>query len=283
MIPRSTIAERKPMILNGMALVATALYLTTSALLGMRLSRGAAGQSGPKIWFLAFGLAAVVFHGAVLHAGVFTRTGLDLSFFNALSLIAWVIALTLLLAAVRKPVEMLGIVLLPLAALALVLTMLDTTSTRIVPSRGWALDVHILISIFSYGVLTIAAVQAILLAVQDKHLREKHPGGFVRALPPLQTMETLLFQMIWLGFALLTLALFSGFLFLEDMFAQHLVQKTVLSIAAWTVFGLLLWGRRRFGWRGRTAIRWTLSGIFVLMLAYFGSKLVVELILARTT
>ncbi|MDQ3797635.1 MAG: cytochrome c biogenesis protein CcsA [Pseudomonadota bacterium] len=90
-----------------------------------------------------------------------------------------------------------------------------------------------------------------------------------------------MFQFIAVGFVLLSLALLTGFAFLHDIFAQHLVHKTVLSIAAWIVFAILLWGRWRFGWRGRTAIRWTLGGVFVLMLAYFGSKLVLELVLHR--
>jgi ABC-type uncharacterized transport system permease subunit len=102
----------------------------------------------------------------------------------------------------------------------------------------------------------------------------------VRALPPLQTMESLLFEMIAVGFVLLSLALLSGFSFLEDMFAQRQVHKTVLSIIAWFVFGTLLWGRYRFGWRGQKALIWTLSGFVVLMLAYFGSKVVIELILS---
>jgi ABC-type uncharacterized transport system permease subunit len=112
-------------------------------------------------------------------------------------------------------------------------------------------------------------------------LRVRQPAGFVRSLPPLETMESLPFQMIAAGFVLLTLALLSGFAFLEDMFAQHLVHKTVLSCLGWLVFGGLLLGRFRYGWRGRTAIIWTLSGFVILILAYFGSKAVIELILQR--
>jgi ABC-type uncharacterized transport system permease subunit len=119
------------------------------------------------------------------------------------------------------------------------------------------------------------------LAVQDNHLRQRQPGGFVRGLPPLQTMESLLFEMIAAGFVLLTFALLSGFAFLQNMFAQHLVHKTVLSTIAWLVFGGLLLGRYRYGWRGRTAITWTLSGFVLLILAYFGSKAVLQLVLHR--
>jgi ABC-type uncharacterized transport system permease subunit len=96
-------------------------------------------------------------------------------------------------------------------------------------------------------------------------------------------MEDLMFEMIGIGFILLTLALLSGFAFLDDMFAQHLVHKTVLSVVAWLVFGGLLLGRRLWGWRGRKAISWTLTGFGILILAYFGSKLVLELILHQTT
>jgi len=120
-----------------------------------------------------------------------------------------------------------------------------------------------------------------VLAVQDHQIRNRHPGGLIRALPPLQVMESLLIQLIGVGFTLLSLALLTGFFFLEDIFAQHLVHKTVLSLAAWTVFATLLWGRWKFGWRGPTIIRWTLGGFMFLMLAYFGSKLVLELLLAR--
>ena len=94
-------------------------------------------------------------------------------------------------------------------------------------------------------------------------------------------MERLLFRMIAVGFVLLSVSLLSGLFFLEDLFAQHLIHKTVLSIAAWGVFGVLLWGRWKLGWRGRLAIRWTLAGFATLMLAYFGSKFVLELVLQR--
>jgi ABC-type uncharacterized transport system permease subunit len=126
----------------------------------------------------------------------------------------------------------------------------------------------------------MASVQAILLSIQDHHLRNRHPGGFIRALPPLQTMEALLIEMIGLGFLLLTFALASGLAFLDDIFAQHLVHKTILSILAWLVFGTLLWGRFKFGWRGRKTLIGTQVGFVVLALAYFGSKFVIELILS---
>ncbi|MGR9000150.1 MAG: cytochrome C assembly family protein, partial [Gammaproteobacteria bacterium] len=101
------------------------------------------------------------------------------------------------------------------------------------------------------------------------------------SLPPLQTMESLLFQMLATGLFFLTISLVSGFVFIEDVFAQHLAHKTVLSILAWLIFSALLIGRSRYGWRGQIAIQWTLIGFVSLLLAYFGSKLVLEIILKR--
>jgi ABC-type uncharacterized transport system permease subunit len=178
-------------------------------------------------------------------------------------------------------VENLGIPVFPLAALSIVMLLIYPSRQMITGAENWQLDTHILTSLLAYSVLGLAVIQAILLAIQDRHLHNRQPGGFIRALPPLQVMEALLFQMIAAGYVLLTLALVTGILFLEDIFAQHLVHKTILSIIAWVVFGILLWGRWRFGWRGRVAIRWTIGGFVFLMLAYFGSKFVLELILNR--
>ncbi len=185
------------------------------------------------------------------------------------------------MSSLSKPVENLGIVLMPAAALT-VLAALANPGVHLLPNdAAWALKLHVIVSLLAYSVLSIASVQAVLLAIQDHHLRRHQPGGFVRALPPLQTMESLLFEMISVGFVLLTAALGTGFVFLEDMFAQHLGHKTMLSIIAWVLFAVLLWGRYRFGWRGKVAIRWALTGFAVLLLAYFGSKAVMELILRR--
>jgi ABC-type uncharacterized transport system permease subunit len=206
---------------------------------------------------------------------------MNLGFFNALSVSGWLTAVVLLVSAIVRPVENLGIILLPFSAATVILALLFPSERIVVEAGQWPLEIHILIAILAYSILALAAVQAVLLAIQDRRLHNRHPGGFIRGIPPLITMETLLFQMISIGFFLLSLALASGFLFLDDIFAQHLVHKMVLSIAAWAVFGILLWGRWRFGWRGRTAIRWTLSGFVALALAYFGSKLVLELVLRR--
>ncbi|QKT04715.1 cytochrome c biogenesis protein CcsA [Ectothiorhodospiraceae bacterium 2226] len=262
-------------------ILALASYLAAALMLGQNLAQGVRANPTYRRIGLGLGALALVLHAVALQQSVFTPEGVWLGFFNVLSLTAWLISLLLVLTAAVRPVESLGIVIFPFAAAAVMLKLLFPEAGIRIGGHGPALELHILVSFLAYSLLGLAAVQALLLAAQERHLRTKRPGGYVRALPPLQTMEQLLFQLIALGFFLLSLALASGFLFLEDIFAQHLVHKTVLSITAWTVFGILLFGRWRFGWRGRTAIRWTLSGFAVLMLAYFGSKLVLELILRR--
>lgn len=264
----------------GFALLAIVLYLLTSAALTVRLARHDSGQTISRTTVLLLGFGAVILHATVLYPELITRAGLNLGFFNAASLIALMMVLVLLLAAISQPVENLGIPVLPIAASTVALTIWYPNQQNIVTSDHWQLDLHILFSVLAYSLFALAALQAILLAIQDRHLRNRQPGGFIRALPPLQIMERLLFQMIGTGFTLLTVALLTGILFLEDIFAQHLAHKTVLSITSWVIFGVLLWGRWKFGWRGRKTIIWTLSGFVFLGLAYFGSKLVLELILS---
>ncbi len=225
--------------------------------------------------------------GLILHACyialIFLQyQDLNFSFFNVSALVALVIVALLLFAAMDKPVEKLGIAIFPLAAILVSLDMSFPEKTHPLSAHNWQMSIHILTSIIAFSLLNIAALQAILVAIQDRQLRSHQPKRLMLALPPLQAMETLLFQMIATGLFFLTVALLSGFIFIEDIFAQHLAHKTILSIIAWFIFSGLLTGRLRYGWRGNTAIQWTLIGFVLLLLAYFGSKLVLELILKKT-
>ncbi len=225
--------------------------------------------------------------GALLHCGYLLialqqHGGFNFSFFNTAALVALFIVLLLLIATIDKPVEKLGIAIFPLAAGLLSLDLIFPDRTHNLATHNWQMSFHILSSIVAFSLLNIAAIQAVLLAIQDQQLRSHHPKRLILALPPLQAMETLLFQMIGTGVFFLSASLVSGFIFIEDLFAQHLAHKTVLSISAWLIFSGLLMGRLRYGWRGNTAIQWTLIGFILLLLAYFGSKLVLELILNKT-
>jgi ABC-type uncharacterized transport system permease subunit len=264
---------------NLIAFSAIACYLASGFYIAVRLFKSRIEKPLPRHIGIGLGFLGILLHGLMLFQSITAEGGLNFSFFGASSLIALTVLLLLMLSSLSKPVENLGILLLPVGAFTITLQMHFPAANILAPDAPFGLTLHVLISLLAYSLLALASVQAILLAVQDHHLRHRHPGGFIRALPPLQTMEQLLFEMIGLGFALLTVSLISGAIFLEDMFTQHLVHKTILSIAAWIVFGTLLWGRFRFGWRGQKALTWTLVGFVVLMLAYFGSKFVIELVL----
>ncbi len=230
---------------------------------------------------LFLGGVALLTHALLLNQGVLTQQGLSLGLFNAASLITWVIGLLLLMALWFRPVDNLALVVFPLAALSVALAGYFPGSRVLPEDTPVGVKIHILSSILAYSLLCLSAFQALFLALQDHQLHNRHPARVMQFLPPLQVMEELLVQILVVGFLMLSLSLLSGVVFLEDIFAQHLVHKTVLSLIAWILFGLLIWGRFRHGWRGGTLIRWNLSGFFLLMLAYFGSKLVLELILGR--
>ena len=234
-----------------------------------------------RLRILGLGWVAAGLHGSSL-SGMCDGAGtVNFSFLSVSSLAALSIVLILLLASLGKPVDKLGVIIFPLASLIVLLKLALPDEMHALKTHAWQMNVHILTSMLAYSFLNIAALQAILVAFQDWHLRTHHASSLVRSLPPLQTMETMLFQLIGTGFVLLSLSLLSGFVFLEDLFAQHLAHKTVLSIIAWLVFAVLLGGRIWQGWRGQIAIRWTLGGFTALMLAYFGSKMVLEWVLHR--
>jgi ABC-type uncharacterized transport system permease subunit len=258
------------------SLAAVALYTGATAYHALRLRRRAV-PSTPLL--VVLGMLALLAHGISLTLQMLPMGALQLDFFNAASLIAaTVIALTLL-SITRIPVQNLLVLLFPLGALTALLALLVPRGTvqPIVEEPG--ILAHILLSLVAYCLLTIAMFQSLLLLVQNRQLKHKHPSGLIKNFPPLQTMESLLFGFLWAGWILLTLSLLSGWIFFENLFAQHLAHKILLACLAWVVFAVLLWGRHRLGWRGHQAIRWNLAGFCLLMLAYFGSKMVREFIL----
>lgn len=226
------------------------------------------------------GALAVACHSVVILASLGDLGTFTLDIASSASLISWLVALLLLTVSFAKPVLSVAAGLFPLAALTILLAVgLPASSQRAGLTPGIA--THVLTSVLSFSLFAIAAVQAMLLARQNQALRRHHTRGIVQSLPPLITMERLLFELIWAGMLLLTLSILSGIIFLDDIFAQHLVHKTALSFAAWIIFALLLVGRHVLGWRGIKAARWTLGGCLLLLLAYFGSKIVLEVILDR--
>ncbi|MGQ0697826.1 MAG: cytochrome C assembly family protein [Panacagrimonas sp.] len=219
---------------------------------------------------------ALVLHFVALAFGLVHEGSLRIGVTEAASLFAWQSAVLLWLFTFREPVGVNGVAVYPLAALFAIWAALVPSPVSSVRIDDWQVSVHVLLSLLSAGLLTLAAVQAVALAIQDRLLHRRRIAPTGGRMPPLQTMEQVLFQLIAVGFGLLSLTLLSGLWFVHDWLAQHLAHKTVLSVSAWSIFGVLLWGRWRHGWRGRTAIRWALAGYATLILSYFGSKLILE-------
>lgn len=264
------------MLENLLATLVIVSYVVLTVLFSYRLASGGNGLNKSRLLLMANGV--LVIHAYLLFLSLFAGIALDISFFTVFSLIAWFITLLLINFAWQEPVENLAIGVLPIAAIAVLLRLINDKVTLLSQDLSFVLEIHIITSLVAYSVLSIAALQSIMLYIQDAQLHKKHATGFIRALPALETMEKLLFRMIAVGFIVLCVSLGTGFFFIDDLLTQH---KTVLSMGAWALFAVLLWGRWKFGWRGRTAIRWTLTGFALLLLAYFGSKFVLEIILNR--
>jgi ABC-type uncharacterized transport system permease subunit len=261
-----------------LSFAAAALYLL---LTGLQLRHIAAQSVMDRRLMFGLGAAAVSLHGICAVSAIQSAGGINLGFFKVSSLIFWMINTGFLLSLLRRPLDNLQVLLFPLAAVAVVTSTLAPGNESPFENPDPGLLLHIGSSILAYSVLTIAACQAAVVAVQNHQLRHRHTGGIVRMLPPLELMERMLFEILWIGLILLTLAIGTGVVFLDDIFAQSLVHKTVLTMIAWLVFAVLLWGRHQLGWRSQMAVRMTLAGFAVLALGYFGSKLVLEVILQR--
>ena len=245
-------------------------YLAAASLTAVRLSRG--GVRVSRTPALALALFAVILHALYMALMIQQSGGLDLHFGNSLSLVGLGMALVLTLAGRRSALDPVGVLVYPIAALCLLSALLIRPDSPVPRPESWQIGLHGVIALLAYSTLSVASLVAILLAMQEHALRTHRPLPFLHTLP-LTLTEALLFQLIAAGFVLLTLTLVTGMLFVDDLFAQHLVQKTVLSVAAWFVFGGLLLARLRMGLRGRRAAILTLSGMALLLIAYFGSKL----------
>lgn len=226
------------------------------------------------------GALAVIAHALFLCHVIITPQGLQLGLFPVASAMAVTGAAVVVLSSLYRPFEWISALVYPFAALSIPATLWVHTHYTARPLEH-GLGVHVLFSILAYAVLALGACQALLLWVQHKQLKDGHIRGVMRVFPPIQVMESMLFEAIWLGEVLLTVAIISGFLYVDNLFAQHLVHKTVLTLVSWVVFAILLTGRYLRGWRGLTAIRFTLGGFAMLLVAFFGSQLVLEFILKR--
>lgn len=257
-----------------LALSTILIYGLSTAWQGLHVTRITRNFVVPRQGVFYLGIAAVILHSILLHHWIDTGIGQNLAFFNLFSLVTWLVALLIVLAMIRKPVANLTLFIFPIAAISIVLVGLfpafDIVHTAAKPKEL----VHILLSTVAFSVLCITALQAVLLALQERVLRRKHAVAIMQILPPLEVMESLLFQMMIVGFVLLSFVLLSSVWCFYPFANLFLWQKLIVSLFAWLVFATLLVGRQFFGWRGAQVIRWTLGGVFLVMLAYFGSEVI---------
>ena len=240
-------------------------------------------QAAPKL-FIAIILFGLATHIWSIYSQVVVPGGYQFSFVKITSLFFWVANFLLFVAMLRKPLHNLFLLLLPASVAALFFSLYSTSNAATPPSDlTLGVITHILLSLTAYSTMIVATLQAIALSYQIRQIRNKHPAGVARLLPPMETMEQLLFELLWVGEVLLTGAMITGALQIHNLSEQHLVHKVVFTACAWLTYAILLWGRYAKGWRGQVATRWTLSGFAFLILAYFGTKFVLELILKTNT
>jgi ABC-type uncharacterized transport system permease subunit len=227
---------------------------------------------------------ALVLHAMLLYQAILTPAGMDFGVANAISLLIWLTLLIYWLASLvyNRVAGILGLM-APLAVVALLLQAAIPTHNYVGYAGTPIFTLHFGIAMLAYSLFIVATVHALLMLALEKWLHRGVLPPLLRTLPPLLEMEALLFRILLAAFVLLTLTVVSGLFFSEQVFGKPLTftHKTLFGIVSWAIFGGLLVGHYFRGWRGKTAVRWTLAGFTALLLAYIGSKVVLELILKR--
>lgn len=228
-------------------------------------------------------LAPLVLHAYLLYKSMWIGGALSLGLSNSISIILWLTILVYWIAHFFYSLASLKAMMLPLAAIASILPWALPVSDVVAQPTSWVFDAHILAAMLAYSLFTIAALHASLMSFVEKNLHKARLPGLLQNLPPLLTMETLLFRLIGIGFVLLTVTLVSGSIFSEQIFGKpwQFTHKVLFGTLAWLVFGVLLAGRRMRGWRGKMAVNWTMWGFAFLLLAYLGTQFVLKVILHR--
>jgi len=239
-------------------------------------------KGGLKAWERVAILVPLALHGWLLYQDLFMAAELRFGFAQALSVMLWLAVAICCLEALWYPIE-------ALYALALLLAAACAPLTALFPGRlvsdaaSFEFKLHLMAGILAYSLFTVATLHALLIAAVERRLHASHDLAHPMGLPPLLSLEQLVFRLIAAAFAVLTLTLIIGVAYSESMFGRALRfdHKTVFVVLSWLAFALLLAGRWLRGWRGRTAVRWTLAGFVMLLLAYPGSRFVLEVVLAR--
>lgn len=228
-------------------------------------------------------LAPLALHTWLVYDMLWAHSELRFGFGQALSVMLWLAVLIYCAESLFLELEGMQAPILALAALCAPLPALFPGLASPPYTQSTEFRVHLALAMIAYGMFTIAALHALLMTLMERRLHGGALVGPLAALPPLLTMERLLFRVILAGFVFLTLTLATGIVFSETLFGQAMKfnHKTVFAVASWIIFAALLAGRTLYGWRGRIALRWTLVGFIALLLAYVGSRFVLEVILRR--
>ena len=248
-------------------LLASMAYVLVSLHIGWALIQDKPIHKGVSLGLLLVGMAA---HATLLYPYVVTLSGLNFNLF----------LFFYLLFCLYRPILSLGILAAPTALIGMTVGYIGRAPYQPLTDVSVGLEAHILLSLAAYCVLLMAAVQALFLRLQIRELKHHTIHRFwVNKLPSLQSMESLLFDMLLVGFVLLSIALGIGFIYVEDLMAQHIVHKTVFSLLSWLLFGTLLLGNWRAGWRGKRAANITIYAFILLAIGFVGSKFVLEMLI----
>jgi ABC-type uncharacterized transport system permease subunit len=225
----------------------------------------------------------LLIHGIGLYDGLFGAGGMRFSFSYALSLMLWLAVFIYWMESFRSRMDGLQPMVLPLAAACALLPALFPQGHAIAHASSWGFKLHFMAAMLAYSLFTLSALHAIFMGFAERKLHQRASTRSLASLPPILTMEAVLFRMIIIAFVLLTIALGSGVLFAEAIFGKAMAidHKTLFGFVSWGIFAALLVGRHVYGWRGRIALRWTLAGFMVLLLAYIGSSFVAQVLLGR--
>ncbi|HMV53900.1 MAG TPA: cytochrome c biogenesis protein CcsA [Rhodocyclaceae bacterium] len=228
-------------------------------------------------------LVAIFLHGGGLYALLFPGGAMHFGFSYAISLMVWLALVFYWIENIYARLEGLQTLAMPMAAICVLLPMAFPGQHLLANAGSAVFRAHFMMAMLAYSLFTLAALHALLMAAAEKRLHKGRLSRALAGLPPLLTMEALLFRLIAIAFVLLTLTLGTGIVFSETLFGKafRLDHKTVFAITSWVLFGALLVGRHLRGWRGKVALRWTLAGFLTLLLAYVGSRFVLEVLLNR--
>ncbi|WVH09418.1 MAG: Inner membrane protein YpjD [Fluviibacter phosphoraccumulans EoVTN8] len=226
---------------------------------------------------------AIAVHAAALYLDMFGGGTVHFSFALTVSVILWLAVVLHGFESLAYQQRGLLALILPTACAGVLLPLIFPVEHPLVHIDAWLFRLHFILAMLAYGVFLLATLQACLLWIAERELHDPARLTAVRRFPPLLRMENLLFRMLGIAFLLLTASLASGLLVSEQLNgtwvrADH---KTIFACLSWLIFGALLLGRKLRGWRGKKATAWTITGFVMLMLAYVGSRFVLEVILNR--